>query len=153
MRQKPWKNDWNPGIWVLIWEYSVRAIQWIPTWHGFEGLQKSLRLCALQESSLSIERVKWNLFQNIYREYQEGSDCSNCQRLHDSHEPNWLQKCIIKQAQNKTQTNNLRVSTECLLQVLKPMTHVGATIRYSWKIGTECAGSLNDTRKIYCSPA
>ena len=29
--QKIWKNYWNPGTWVLIWEYSVRAIQWIPT--------------------------------------------------------------------------------------------------------------------------
>ena len=27
------KKKWlNPGTWVLIWEYSARAIQWIPTW-------------------------------------------------------------------------------------------------------------------------
>ena len=31
---KKQKNDWNPGKWVLVWEYSVRAIQWIPTWQG-----------------------------------------------------------------------------------------------------------------------
>ena len=32
--QKTMKNDWNPGIWVLIWEYSVGAFKWIPTWQG-----------------------------------------------------------------------------------------------------------------------
>ena len=51
------KNDWNPGIWVLIWEYSARAIQWILTWHGLDGFQKSLRPCALDKSSPSIGRV------------------------------------------------------------------------------------------------
>ena len=24
--KKPWKSDWNPGTWVLIWEYYARAI-------------------------------------------------------------------------------------------------------------------------------
>ena len=38
--KKELKNDWNPGIWILIWEYSARAIQWIPTWQGIEGFQK-----------------------------------------------------------------------------------------------------------------
>ena len=28
------KNDWNPGKWVLIWEFSARATQWIPIWQG-----------------------------------------------------------------------------------------------------------------------
>ena len=37
------KNDWNPGKWVLIWEHSARAFQWIPTWQGFDAFQKSLR--------------------------------------------------------------------------------------------------------------
>ena len=41
------KNDWNPGKWVLIWEYSVRAIQWIPIWQGLDGFQKSLHPCVL----------------------------------------------------------------------------------------------------------
>ena len=41
----------------LIWEYSARAIQWIPTWQGLDGFQKSLRSCASEESSLSIGRV------------------------------------------------------------------------------------------------
>ena len=52
------KNYWNPGKWVLIWEYSVRAIQWVPTWQGLNGFQRFLRLCTLDESSLSMGRVK-----------------------------------------------------------------------------------------------
>ena len=44
--------------WVLIWEYSTRAIWWIPTQQGLDGFRKSLHPCALDESSLSIERVK-----------------------------------------------------------------------------------------------
>ena len=58
MTQKSLKIDWNPGTWVLIWEYSARAFQWIPTWHGLDVFQKSLRSCALDESSLSIGRMK-----------------------------------------------------------------------------------------------
>ena len=37
---KTLENDWNPGTWLLIWEWSVRAIQWIPTRHGLDGFQK-----------------------------------------------------------------------------------------------------------------
>ena len=33
------KNDWNPCTLVLIWEYSARAIQWIPTWQRLDGWQ------------------------------------------------------------------------------------------------------------------
>ena len=51
------ENDWNTGKWVIIWAYSARVFQWIPTWQGLDGFQKSLRLCALNENSLSIERV------------------------------------------------------------------------------------------------
>ena len=51
-------NDWNPGTWVLIWECSARAIQWIPTWWGLDGFQKSLHPCAVDESSLRTGRVK-----------------------------------------------------------------------------------------------
>ena len=59
MMQKTWQIYWSPGIWVLIWEYSVRAIQWIPTWHGLDGFQKSLCPCALDEDSLKIGRVNY----------------------------------------------------------------------------------------------
>ena len=55
------KNYWNPIIWVLIWEYSARAIQWIPTWQGLDDFQNLLISSALDESSLSIERVNWSV--------------------------------------------------------------------------------------------
>ena len=51
-------NDWNPGIWVLIWKYSARVIYWILKWQGSVGFQKSLPPCAFDISSLSISRVK-----------------------------------------------------------------------------------------------
>ena len=57
--KKNFENDWNPGTWVLLWEYSAKAIQWIPTWQGLDVFQKSLH-CALGESRPSIGRV--NLF-------------------------------------------------------------------------------------------
>ena len=30
--KKSEKDAWNSGKWVLIWEYSARVFQWIPTW-------------------------------------------------------------------------------------------------------------------------
>ena len=51
------KNDLNPGKWVLIWEGSARAFQWIPTRQCSDGFQNCLHSCVLEESSLSIERV------------------------------------------------------------------------------------------------
>ena len=57
-KAKNTKNYLNPGKWVLIWEYSARAFQWIPTWQGLDFFQKSLSPCALEESSVSIGRVK-----------------------------------------------------------------------------------------------
>ena len=56
--QKSCKNDWNTVTWVLIWEYSARAIQCIATWQGLDGFWKSLHSCTLDKSSLSIRRVK-----------------------------------------------------------------------------------------------
>ena len=55
MMQKTLLKPWQL---VLIWEYSVRAIQWIPTWHGLICFQTALNPCGFDESSLSIERVK-----------------------------------------------------------------------------------------------
>ena len=40
------------------WEYSARAIQWIPTWQGLGDFQLSLCPSSLGKSSLSIRRVK-----------------------------------------------------------------------------------------------
>ena len=48
---------WEPWHMVLIWEYSARAFQLIPTWQGLDVFQKSLRPCAFDESSLSTTRV------------------------------------------------------------------------------------------------
>ena len=56
--RKNLENDWNPGKWVLTWKYSARAFKWIPTWQGLDDFQKSLHPCVLDESSLSIGRVK-----------------------------------------------------------------------------------------------
>ena len=44
MMQKNLMNDRNPGKWVLIWEYSARAIQWIQTRQGLVVFQN---LCNL----------------------------------------------------------------------------------------------------------
>ena len=52
--KKP-ENDWNPGKWVLIWEYSTRAIQWIPIWQGLDGFLKSSRPCTLTKVPLALE--------------------------------------------------------------------------------------------------
>ena len=52
------KNDWNPGKWVLIWEYSARAFLWVPTWQGLDDFQISVCPDALDKSSLCIGRVK-----------------------------------------------------------------------------------------------
>ena len=51
------ENDWNPGIWVLIWEYSVRAIQWIQTWQSQDGFQKYLCYCALNNGVFGLNHV------------------------------------------------------------------------------------------------
>ena len=51
---KKLNHDWNTGTWVLIRDYSVRAIQWwLPTGQDFDSFQKSLHPCAFNESSLS----------------------------------------------------------------------------------------------------
>ena len=56
------KNYWNPGIWVLIGEYLVRAFRWKPFWQGFVGYQKSLHPCALVENSHNIGSVNIRVF-------------------------------------------------------------------------------------------
>ena len=37
---------------------ETQAFQWIPTWQGLDGFQRSRHPCALDESSLSIGRVR-----------------------------------------------------------------------------------------------
>ena len=53
--QKTWKNDWNPGKWVLIREYSARAIQWIPTWQGLDGFKILCFLLLWTKVALALE--------------------------------------------------------------------------------------------------
>ena len=43
---------------TLAYEYSVTAIQWIPTWYGLDDFQNFLHFSPMDESSLSMERVK-----------------------------------------------------------------------------------------------
>ena len=50
-----WRNDWNPGTWVLIWRYSLWAIQWIPSWEGLSGFQQSLHSCIKDKVVLALE--------------------------------------------------------------------------------------------------
>ena len=52
MTQKTLKIDWNPGIWVLIWEYSARAIQSIPTSQGLDGY------CDLDKVASALKELK-----------------------------------------------------------------------------------------------
>ena len=65
------ENDRNPAKWVLIWEYSARAIKWIPRWQGLDDFQKSLHPCALDESSLSIGRV------NAHSSQKQPANCND----------------------------------------------------------------------------
>ena len=60
MQKTKLRNDSNPGTWVLIWEYLVRAIHWIPAWQVLDSFQNSFAsLCLGQNfSNLSIARVK-----------------------------------------------------------------------------------------------
>ena len=97
--QKTLKNYWNPGTWVLVWEHSARAIQWIPTWQGLGGFQISLRPCALGESSLSIGRVK--------------------------KEPEPLRECLIGPMNTGVQGRVL-LCASCTRRVKKSLSHCGS---------------------------
>ena len=50
---------------TLAYRYSSESFQWIPTWQGLDGFQKSLHPCALEKSRPSIGRVKNDEFQII----------------------------------------------------------------------------------------
>ena len=60
---KGWKkpeNDWNPGKWVLIWEYSTRAIQWIPTRQGLVSFQGFCVLVLWMKVASALEGLSMN---------------------------------------------------------------------------------------------
>ena len=46
---------------VLIWEYSARAFQWIPTWQGLDSFQKSLRSCVWTKVASALEGLNLEL--------------------------------------------------------------------------------------------
>ena len=56
------KNGWNLGTWVLIWEYSARAIHWIERWQGFYVFQISLHPFTLDESIFNMCRYRKALY-------------------------------------------------------------------------------------------
>ena len=56
LKLEKWLKPWHIGAHLIV-------LWWLPTWQGLYGFQKSLRLCALGESSLSIGRL--NLFWEI----------------------------------------------------------------------------------------
>ena len=59
------KNYWNPGMWVLIWECSARAFQYIPRWQGLDGLKKIASLCFGWTVASALEWLK--KFMNRYQ--------------------------------------------------------------------------------------
>ena len=97
--KKKLKNFRNPGIWVLIWECSARAFQWVPTWQGFDGFKKSLHPCALDESSLSIGRVNPLMFVPAKKAIWQS----------------WI-FCEIFQANDQLRMGNMYLKEKCLSQ-------------------------------------
>ena len=73
----------HPGKWVLIWEYSTRAIQWIPTWQDLDGFQTSLCSCALDEGSLSIGSVNFEpwMLMRIFSIHGDDYCSGNCKHI------------------------------------------------------------------------
>ena len=86
--EKDLQNGWNPGTWVLIWEYSARAIQWVPTCQGLDGFQRSLRPCPLDESSLSIGSV--DSWEGVLQECTFQKQRLNISHWQISHMPRFL---------------------------------------------------------------
>ena len=80
---KKWLKPWD------IWEYSVKASQWIPTWRGLDSFHKALRPCPLDGSSLSIREPRENPMQGDRngdersgKQYEDGgAGCHIAQRL------------------------------------------------------------------------
>ena len=66
------KYDPNHGKWVLIWEYSARAFQWVPTWQDLDDFHVFLHSCVLNKNNLSIRRVKYTFCRRYSPIEQEG---------------------------------------------------------------------------------
>ena len=52
-----WWLIWPTKSWMNMGTHLRVLHEWIPTWLGLDGFQKSLRFCPLDQSSLSIGRV------------------------------------------------------------------------------------------------
>ena len=76
--------------------YSARAIQWISTWQGLDVLQKSLHPFALDDSSLSIGRVKWHQCLKWRRSEGNMSLCKMVHNIFENHPKNRVESktCI-----------------------------------------------------------
>ena len=73
------ENYWNPGIWVFIWEYSVRGIWWIPSWYGFKDLcilVLWMKVAIALEGFNTVNSGKFLCSANLYH--------SNCVKSHRS---------------------------------------------------------------------
>ena len=44
---------------IQVHLYSVKAFQWIPTWHGLDGFQKSPRHCAWKKVASALEELRF----------------------------------------------------------------------------------------------
>ena len=65
--QKSWKNDWDPGTWVFIWEYSVESYPMNINMIGFRLFSKIFAsLCFGRKYNLCIGRVKSHSNQPIF---------------------------------------------------------------------------------------
>ena len=109
-------------------ECSARAVKWIPILQGLDDFQKYLRSYALDESSLSIGRVK--IFHHMWwRNYE-----------------------------SKTNTifHDLMLKIACLIIVVNPSLGVGVPLALGdvWKSGSRNTGenlSFPSQRAVYCA--
>ena len=80
MAQKSWKITETLAYgYSFETTYPAKAVQWIPTWQGWDGLRKSLHPFASDESSRSIRRVKtWIPQESIAQKQLEyAKHCTN----------------------------------------------------------------------------
>ena len=109
------ENDWTPGTWVLIWEYSLRTFQWIPTWQGSDSFLRFLHSCALK-SSLSIGRVKnllpwpWEADNNDSYDTEEEDDAGQS----NESRPRTVQEVGVCPRRTRSDANKLQRRTEVL---------------------------------------
>ena len=107
------KNDLNLVKWVLIWEVSARAFQWIPTRQCLDSFQNCLRSCALDKSSLSIERANSCLTPLPGFSSQQGQLWGSCQWLGliipvSSTTYNWLVMTSPQNGRKSEENGNLK---------------------------------------------